>query len=406
MTSTLRTPSMVTLMVITFVSNLSVFLIVPYFAWYLGAERGLSVELIGAYLALTYWFLRGGGVLGGMLALKLGTSRVMTLGLLLRAGGYPLFLLGSHPAVLVTACIVTSLGGAFFFPTSKAAIVQLTEGPARLRALSVRNMCANAGVALGPVVGAVVLEMNADALFIVSGVVFLVLAAASTRVRSPEAEVLPPNVLREGVRALRLPGVMAVCLAWALFGAVYIALESTIPLYVSEVGRRDLLVWVFVINAILVVLIQPLATKLLLRTPGSRFALIGFASFAAGFLVLGLPASVAQFWLAGIALFTVGEVTVSLLLDYMIGHHWPRSSSPIFGMASLADAGGGAVGSMAGASLMAGYAAAGQAARFWPIIAVSTLVIGAWAALLLRRMSRAASAQTDQETEVRQGAAV
>ncbi|MDR1448827.1 MAG: MFS transporter [Propionibacteriaceae bacterium] len=162
----LFTAPVTTLLVTSFFSSLSGFIVTPFIAVYLVSHAHVSVQAAGLYIGFIYWCLTAGSIIDGPLSERFGVKAVMIAGLIIRVPGYLLFLWADNSALLLLACLVTGLGGSLYFPTSKATLILLTPERLRLRAFAVRNMCANVGVALGPLLGAVLLHFSPALLFI------------------------------------------------------------------------------------------------------------------------------------------------------------------------------------------------------------------------------------------------
>ncbi|MDR1448828.1 MAG: hypothetical protein LBI84_01250, partial [Propionibacteriaceae bacterium] len=166
----------------------------------------------------------------------------------------------------------------------------------------------------------------------------------------PNAPSLRSEVVWRGlISAIRVKGVIAICLVSTF---VYIHFESTAPLFFGKIGQTTFLSLMFVINATTVVATQFIATQLIERLSTRLGLIVGFAFYGAGFICFSLPADVIAFWVLGVALFSFGEVIVSLLIDYEIAIAVPERSANVFGISNLANALGGLAGGWAGAIIL------------------------------------------------------
>lgn len=385
----LFTAPVTTLLITSFFSSLSGFLVTPFIAVYLVEQGHLSFQAAGFYIGFIYWCLTAGSIIGGPLADRFGTKAVMIAGLILRVPGYLLFLWSDNPVLLPIACFVTGLGGALYFPTSKAALILLTPKDLRLRALAVRNMCANVGVALGPLLGAVLLHFSPALLFITASAIFGILALVNLGLSVPHAPPHPSEVgLRGLVGVLRIKGVIAICLISVLFGFVYIHFESTVPLFLGNIDQTTFLSFVFVINAIVVVTTQFVATRLVEKLSIRLGSVVGFAFYGAGFACFALPADAIWVWVIGVVLFSFGEVMVGLLIDYEIALIVPERSANVFGISNFTNALGGLIGGWAGAAILSGTSSA--PGLDWLLIGGVSLACGLVGAFLFRAYNRPA----------------
>lgn len=383
----LLTTPVTTLLVTSFFSSLSGFLVTPFIAVYLVEQGHISLQAAGVYIGFIYWCLTAGSVIGGPLADRFGTKSIMILGLSLRVPGYLLFLWSDNPILLPLACVVTGLGGALYFPTSKATLILLTPEPLRLRAFAVRNMCANVGVALGPLLGAVLIQFSPALLFVSAASIFGILALTNVALPVPHTRPHPSaSGFRGLVGVLRIRGVVAVCLVSALFGFVYIHFESTVPLFLGKVDQAAFLSLMFVTNAVVVVATQFVATRMVEKLSVRIGFIVGFALYGAGFACFALPAGAIYLWLLGVVLFSFGEVLVGLLIDYEISVIVPERSTNVFGMSNLTNAFGGLIGGWAGAAILSG-----EASPFnldWLVIGGASLLCGFLGSMLFRSYAR------------------
>jgi MFS family permease len=384
------TRPVLTLLVNSLLSSLSGFLVTPFLAVYLVDTGSIGLGSAGVYIGVIYWCLTGGAVFGGMLADRFGVKMVMILGLLLRVPGYLLFLWVGNPVVLLAACVVTGLGGALFFPTSKAALVILTNERSRLRVLAARNMLANAGVALGPLLGALLLTISPSLLFVSAAGVFAGLAVSCAFLTIPKSPTMAASVSRLfGVLASRTGA--AVCVISVVFGLAYIHFESTIPLYLGQMQRTGFLSGMFVINAVVVVVTQPIATQLVKRYSATTCFVLGLMMYAVGYACF-LSAAV-PIWIAGTLVFSFGEVVVTLTLDIHIAAVSQGRSVQLFGVSGLASAFGGIAGGWAGSALLNVWAGS-SAWHSWIVIAPATIVSAVAAGALFRRLQATAQSAT------------
>ena len=392
------------LLAASFCSSLSGFLVTPFLAVYLVNQGHLSPGMAGTYIGLMYWCLTGGGVFGGALADRWGVKPVMLLGILLRVPGYLLFLWADRDAALLAACIIVSLGGALFFPTSKAALVLLTTPVTRLRIFATRNMCANVGVAVGPLLGAGLLAVSPRLLFIVSGAIFAALAVLLAVVSLPKAAPHEQDIVpgRAASRLFTVP-VISVCLVSLLFGLAYIHFESTVPLFLGAIGQAWFLPVMFTVNAVVVVAAQPVVAVLIRRLSARTCCVFGFICYGLGYSSFAAPGHVIWVWIAGVIVFSVGEVILSLLIDIRISVVSPTRSARVFGLSSLANAFGGLGGGYAGATALGSVP--GGAGAGWLVLGPVNLVLGVVGALTLRPLD-APELTVDKEGDKAHGASM
>lgn len=387
-----------TLLFGAFLSSVGVFLVVPYLAIYLRDTAMLAAATVGLLLGMNYWSTRVSGMGAGALAHRWGMRRTLLLGNLLRVVGY-LLLLGESPAQVSCAVLLIGTGAGVYFPVAKACLLHVVADEHQLKAIAVRNMCANAGVALGPLIGMLVFVHGPAGLFVLAAAAFVLLNLLLLRLRLPQsadrADFAQAYWHSAAALALRRPVVLVIA-ATTLLGLAIVQLDSTFPLLASRGPSAWLTGALFVINAVLVIVVQPPVAKVI-ATVGDRTAFgAGFALFAASFVLLAAPGSLWPLWLLAVGVFSVAEVGVSLWIDNRVRRHGADQATTIYGLAGVGDACGGLAGALLGASLAGGAQATGWSS-YWvlaPMLMVAVLV----SSRLLSATGRPAAAEMAQES--------
>lgn len=396
------TGPVLTLLFGAFLSSVGVFLVVPYLAIYLRDTATLSAATVGLLLGLNYWSTRISGMAAGALAHRWGMRRTMLLGNLLRAVGY-LLLLGETSAQATCAVLLIGTGAGVYFPVAKACLLHVVDDVHQLKAIAIRNMCANTGVALGPLIGMLVFVHGPEALFVLATVAFGALNVLLLRMRLPRtadrAESAPSYWHSAAALAVRRPVVVIVA-ATTLLGLAIVQLDSTFPLLASRGPSTWLTGALFVINAVLVIVVQTSVAKAV-AAMGNRIAFgAGYALFATSFALLSAPASLWFLWLVAVGVFSVAEVSVSLWIDNGVRTQGADQAATIYGLAGVGDAFGGLAGAMLGASLVGSAPAATSAdgwSGYWALAPLLMAVVLALAPLLPASMWTARQAAGDRE---------
>ncbi|MFI9503651.1 MFS transporter [Nocardia sp. NPDC052566] len=368
-----------TLLFGAFLSSVGVFLVVPYLAIYLRDAAALAAATVGLLLGLNYWSTRVFGMAAGAVAHRWGMRRTMVAGNLLRAVGY-LLLLGDSPARVTCAVLLIGAGAGVYFPVAKACLLHVVDDEHQLEAIAARNMCANAGVALGPLIGMLVFVHGPAGLFILAAAAFGVLNILLLPLRLPpnagRTETAPAYWRGTAALAVRRP-VVLVIVATTLLGLAIVQLDSTFPLLVSRGPSTWLAGALFLINALLVIVVQQPVAKVV-ATMGDRTSFgIGFALFAASFALLSVPESLWVLWLVAVGVFSVAEVSVSLSIDNRVRTQGADQATTIYGLAGIGDAFGGLAGAMLGASLAGTAQASAGWSDYWvlaPMVLIAVLV--------------------------------
>ncbi|GAB11437.1 putative major facilitator superfamily transporter [Gordonia araii NBRC 100433] len=180
------------LMVNQFTINLGFYMLVPYLAAYLGGTLGLAAWLVGFVLGVRNFSQQGMFLVGGTLADRLGYKKLIVAGCLLRTGGFALLAtVESVPGILVAAA-ATGFAGALFNPAVRAYLAA-DAGERRVEAFAVFNTFYQAGILLGPLVGAVLVSVDFRVAAWVATGVFAVLTVA-------QLLALPADPVHDGQR--------------------------------------------------------------------------------------------------------------------------------------------------------------------------------------------------------------
>ena len=160
----------------SFIFALASFMVTPYLGIYLHNSLKIDMELIGFIIA-TFTFIQfGGGVIGGIIANKFGLKNTMILALLIRTLG--LFLITvSHfgLAITIAGIVFIALGSAFYMPSNKAYMVSNVPKLIKSNIMSISRASFTAGMAIGPLLAAFLVNSDAIIMFYALGVLFFVL---------------------------------------------------------------------------------------------------------------------------------------------------------------------------------------------------------------------------------------
>lgn len=179
---------------------------------------------LGATAAEVQWVfdaytitLAGFVLLGGGIGERFGRKGAFHAGLVVFAAGSFMSAYASSPLALIGGRAVSGVGAAIIFPTALAMIGTLFSSEERPRALGIFAAVSAVGLALGPLVGGLLLS----AFWVGSVFLVNVPVAASALVVSA---VVVPTSRKEGLPALDVPG--AVLSVIALGGIVYVLIEG------------------------------------------------------------------------------------------------------------------------------------------------------------------------------------
>ncbi|MFC7419299.1 multidrug efflux MFS transporter MdtH [Iodobacter arcticus] len=161
------------------------FLVFPLISLHFVDQLGWAAAAVGLALGIRQLSQQGLGLLGGSLADRFGAKPLIVSGMLLRAAGFAVMGLATHPSILVFSCVLSGLGGTLFDPPRSALIIKLTRPHERNRFYSLLMMQESAAAMVGALFGSWLLvfdfywvAMGGAAVFVLAALVNAVLLPA------------------------------------------------------------------------------------------------------------------------------------------------------------------------------------------------------------------------------------
>lgn len=305
------------LMINQFAINVGFYMLMPYLAGYLAGPLGIAGWAIGLVLGIRNFSQQGMFLVGGTLADRLGFKPLIVAGCLLRTGGFALLAFADNlPAVLI-ASAATGFAGALFNPAVRAYLAA-DSADRRVEAFAVFNVCYQAGILLGPIVGLLLLAVDFRATAAGAAAVFGLLTLAQLRAL-PQHRGAPKSgsVLQDWrvVLANRPFLLFAVTMigCYVLSFQVYLALPIQAARIVGADSANRLMTAVFVVSGVIAIAGQLRITRWFGRRWGRPGSLVlGMVITAAAFVPLLLVPD-------GSGLGTAGAITAILLTAAGLG---------------------------------------------------------------------------------------
>ncbi len=383
----------------SFLIPLGSFMVLPFMSVFLHQRLGMGLGAVGAVLAVASLVQFSGGVLGGALAERIGLRRTMVWALVVRTAGFVgLALALRWPPLAVGALVLTCCGAALYLPANKAYLVHGVDEERRPVFLSVGNAALNAGMAVGPLIAGPFVLTAPGPLFVAVAVLFALVTVGHARLpaagspgagAAPEASgapdagagsgaasggrAAPGDRAASGGRGL-LAGVAVLPFAAnALVFYLYFHFQHYLAVYAVERASAAFYSLVLLTCFVLVIVVQPLASGLIQRTPYPVALAAGFAALAAGLAVLSVGTRAAL--LAGGALITAGDIVLFLKNDLEALRRSPRSDAVVFGQQRLAAGLGAGASGVLGGQLYGLGEAVGDTGWFWLWAAAQCLLL-------------------------------
>lgn len=394
-----RLPHPLGLLIATqFVFNVGFYLVVPFLAAYLEDDLGLAVALIGLILGLRTFSQQGLFFVGGALADWLGIKPVLLVGIAVRVAGFTTLALTKSLPAIVAGVVLIGFAAALFSPASESAILGLAGDAAtagglrRTQILSLQQVFSQAGSAVGPALGGVVLFVPFQTTCLIAAGLFAMIGLVHA--------IWLPNGMRVGERtsiASSLKTVFGnrVFLGFAALTFVqlvaYNQMYLALPVEITRSGENSsTITWYFLFASILVITAQTPITILMDRLSTVRVFQVSHLLIAAGFLVI---AAVAAFPAPSGVLGALPKVALVALLHLGYMSCQPRARDVVGKLAQENQLGAhmGVMSSMGGLAVLLSGGPIGallEAARMPQPAAVLPWLVLAGLSLLVAALSR------------------
>ena len=321
-------------------------LTLPFLLIYLNSVRGIDLSVAGLIVATIAVASLAGNPLGGALSDRIGARNAVICGLVLAAIGAVLITFVRQPWHGFAATAIVGLGAAVIWPAQDALLATVVRPEERSSAFSLRYATMNAGLGVGALCAAAVVDAASPHSFVIvyliDAATFLLFVPVLLTIPNPRAPSEDEGVPRVVPRYAAVFGDRVFVRVWALTAVVvvlsYGQLHAAFPAYATRPGgiAPSALGFAFAANALTVVVMQLLVLRLLhgrrrttaLAHACSAWALAWAVTLMAGHLGATWVAS-ASFALAMVVFAlaetlmspTVGPIVNDLAPDHLRGRY-------------------------------------------------------------------------------------
>ncbi len=289
-------------------------MVMPFLAIHLAVERrvpatvvGLIWTAAGACGAAMQW-------VAGELADRVGRRPVMLVSMVLRAANLALmgYATAAEASVLVIGalCVANSMLRAFFDPVSNALVADLAPPERRVAAFSLQRVGINVGWATGPAVAALAAGWSYSTLFYWSAPVTLLAAIGVAAMAEPPGTASPRPARFREILAFRDDTAFVRFLAATIaFFILQVQLYQSLSIYAARdlhLGRAEIGT-LYMLNGLLVVLLQLPAVAAIRRLGMRRALVLGCLGYAASYAAVGRTTGYASIALC-VACVTLAEI--------------------------------------------------------------------------------------------------
>ena len=304
-------------------NGIAMMMLMPFFALYL-KDKVDSLLQVGIIMALSPIAASFGSLIGGRIADIYGRKPIMIISMASNAVlmlGF-LFIEGFIPYAILS--ILLGLSNSLFHPAASAMVADVTAPEKRTEAYGLLRMGHNIGAAIGPIMGASVVVLSKNLVFIIASSTMLFYALL---VLILIQETMPKTVLKEhkekGLESvwkvvLRDKVLMIYLLAGIIISMGFSQTVGMLPLHFDNemkgiFGKNNPYPYLMALNGLLVVLFQFQISKWATDKPVGRTMLYGAWLFGIGLFFIGwIPK-----WFGGLGT-SATVILITLLVVYAV----------------------------------------------------------------------------------------
>ncbi|MCP2323733.1 MFS family permease [Hamadaea flava] len=353
-------------------------MVVPFLVFFLGAQ-GVSTSATGTIVVALGFGGAAGSVAGGWLADRIGPRSALIVGLVAAPAALGALYVAPTIALMTVAAVLVGLTGKLYPPAANALVAASVTGERRTRAFSLMHWAFNIGAAGAAAMAGFLAAHGYALLFAIDGITCLIFAVIAAMFLPRVATARRANE-RGGYGVLFADRLMLAFIGLDLAQEiVYSLTEYAIPLSIRLDNLSPAVFGaVAVVNAVLVVLLQPVLYPRLARFGRLQVLAGAWIVVGVGIGTTGLVHTPVGYALSA-AIWSVGEVAAGIVAggiaaDLAPAHAQGRYQGAMIWAGSLARLAGPALTTFL-------FAYAGPGAVWWT--AALTGVIGA---LLLARL--------------------
>ncbi|MFC7546894.1 MFS transporter [Plantactinospora sp. GCM10030261] len=364
--------------------NVGSFSIYPYLAVLLRDRLGAGMAQVGVVLGAATLVQFASAPLSAAVAERIGLQRSLRSALVLYSLGGAAFVLGAvRPVFTIAGLFLISSGGSLYSPAYRSYLVHGADPGQRPRLVSAGNAASSLGVALGPVLGALLIA-HPGGVFVVVTMLYVVLGVwhfLLPRERMVD-DAVPVEPYHRMLRGLAVLPFVVTALSIYLYMQFYQYLSS----YAE--GRVPTLFYGLAMMgySLGLVLVQPLVAQRVERMSYRSAMAIGFGALAVGMVAFagGNMVTIG----VGIAAISLGNAVLLLKNDLMALADSKRSPTVVFGQQRLAVGVGSFLSGVVGGILYGTFEQADLLPGFWLAVAAQCVLFPPLVVAVSRRLRR------------------
>jgi MFS family permease len=372
----------------------------PYLLVYLHNVRGMGLGTVGLVLSTVALASFVGNPLGGWLSDPLGAPRTLSIGLAFSAAGMATMATARTSVTAFVAAGLLGLGNSICWPALDTLLAGVVPAESRSSVFSVRHATLNAGLAIGAVIAALVVDPHHpgtfQAIYVFDAASFVVFIPVALTVRAPQPE---PSERDHGAWRTILADrtfLSVVGLSALIVACSYSQYHAAFPGFATRRGgitARELGPC-FAANAATVVVVQLFVLRWLHGRARTTAASMAGAVWAAAWLIallagqLGRGAGAVAGFAATMVVFGLAESLLSPTLSAIVNDLAPNDLRGRYnGVAAI----GWTTGFFIGPAVAGALLAKGDGTTLLVILAAASAAASLWARALSKHLPATAN---------------
>ena len=340
------------------ISSTGTTMIWPFLTIYASTKLSMPMAAIMGLMSFNSIAALVASILAGTLADRFGRKLVMAIGLVGAAMVYAGYMFASQYWHFVVLLIFAGLSSPLYRVGTDVTVADVVSPEDRAQAYSMMRMGHNVGVALGPMLGGLVLAKSYNIGFITASIALLIYGIIVILFLK---ETLATDAPREGLLAqLRIykEALSNLRFSWLIVSFTLMEICATmiwvvLPVHVkTNFGfTEEIYGWLPTTNALMVICLQVVMTRFTQRWRDTQVMPWGAVFYPISMIIIALSRGFWGFWLGMVAL-TIGELVISPTASAYVANLAPiEKRGRYLGMFSLTWPMAMAVGPLAGGYL-------------------------------------------------------
>lgn len=359
------------LLLSSFVVAFGSFMVTPFLAVFLKQSVGLPLPQVGLIVALSTLVQFGGGAVGGVVAERFGLKRSMVGALSYRTVGFLLLAATPRfPILTIPAVLLVAAGAALYLPANRGYVILSVKPEDKALFLSLSNAAFNAGMALGPLCAALVMDRDPVWLLVGVAALFVLMVGVHQLHLDPLATAPGQVGLSELPRAIRSASRPVFFSTYIFY--VFFFFQSFLGLYAASASSLRVFSWGMLLNFSMMFVLQPWLSRRIASVNYRTLLAGGFSLMGIGMAIIGLG----NVWpmLLGIAIMTLGQMALFLRADLEVLGRLSQRPAMAFGIQRLAAGVGGMLSGLVGGWVFEHCKNSGALGHFWLFVASQCLL--------------------------------